>query len=120
MMICQHCHARAEDGAVFCDQCGHEFGATPERLERAPLAPPSQAGAQQPQPQASAMSQRSAPRVATATQPAAHQAPQTLPIVALHLSIGQRIALSGRTEYIIGRASGNPPHPDAARAGAIC
>ncbi len=112
MMICQHCHARAEDGAVFCDQCGHEFGATPERLERAPLAPPSQAGAQQPQPQASAMSQRSAPRVATATQPAAHQAPQTLPIVALHLSIGQRIALSGRTEYIIGRASGNPPHPD--------
>lgn len=112
MMICQHCHARAEDGAVFCDQCGHEFGATLERLDRAPSAPPFAVGRQSPQPQASAAPQRNGPRVATATQPPAQQAGWSAPIVTLHLSIGHRITLSGQTEYIIGRASGAGPRPD--------
>lgn len=112
MMICQHCQARAEDGAVFCDQCGHELGVTPERLERAPQVAPLSAGSPAPQPRASAMPLSDAPRVATTTQPPGRQAPSLAPVVALHLSIGQRILLSGQSEYIIGRASARAPHPD--------
>lgn len=112
MMICQHCQARAEDGAVFCDQCGHELGVTPERLERAPHATPLMAESQSPRPRASAMPFSGSARMATATQPPSQQTPQTAPVVMLRLSVGHRISLSGQTEYIIGRASHKPPYPD--------
>jgi hypothetical protein len=112
MQICQHCQARVEDGAAFCDQCGHELGVTPERLERAARATPVPAGTQSPQPRASAAPLSGAARVATATQPPERQAPNPALVVALHLSIGQRIPLSGQSEYVIGRASATAPRPD--------
>lgn len=107
MIICQHCQAHTEDGAVFCDQCGHEL-ATPARAERGPsLTPPVFTGSA---PQRAAMSQRSAP---AAIQSGARLTPSgTLPQVVLQLSIGPRIVLSGKTVYTIGRMSAEYPAPD--------
>jgi hypothetical protein len=108
MIICQHCQAHTEDGSVFCDQCGHELTAPPQRQERHPsLTPPLFTGAT---PQGAAMSLRSA---SVATQSGFRPSPRgPLPLVVLQLSVGQRIVLSGKTVYTIGRISAEHPEPD--------
>jgi FHA domain/zinc-ribbon domain len=108
MIICQHCQAHTEDGSVFCDQCGHELAAPPQRQERHPtLTPPLFTGAA---PQGAAMSLRGA---SVATQSGVRPSPRgPLPLVVLQLSVGQRIVLSGKTVYAIGRISAEHPEPD--------
>jgi pSer/pThr/pTyr-binding forkhead associated (FHA) protein len=80
----------------------------PERQGRGPtLTPPLFTGAPA---QGAAMSLRSAP---VATQSGVRPSPlDPAPLVVLQLSIGQRIVLSGKTVYTIGRASAEHPEPD--------
>jgi len=118
MMTCQHCHAQANDGSVFCEHCGHEL--VPARQRPTPLAAPSPSGAT-PLP---APSTPSTPR-----QPPAPPAPQgrtpslaaagyrtaapIIPVViVLTLPDGQRFTMRGKNDYTVGRAGAGHTPPD--------
>ncbi len=112
MMTCQHCHASANDGSVFCEQCGHEL--IPMRQRPTPLAPPSALGAT-PLPAPSTPSRHPPVPIGRAASATAAQgvAGSVVPLaIILTLPDGQRFILRGKNEYMVGRAGSGHAPPD--------
>ncbi len=101
MMKCQHCLAEMDNGAVFCDFCGHELSAR-QRSSRQTTLPVTPV-------------QTSVP---IAPHPQIEREVERLPnAIALQLVSGQVFLLQGRVNYIVGRigAGREPPDVDLAQ-----
>ncbi len=113
MILCQHCQTQMDDGAIFCDVCGHELapaaqnnGQTPQPPlnPRKPTAAPVATPGQRYTPVAQAApGPRSTPRAPSGPPPAA---------IVLRMSNGQRFTLRGKTDYMIGRLGAENAQPD--------
>ena len=115
MMTCQHCHASANDGSIFCEHCGHEL--IPARQRPTPLAASSTLGGATPLPAPSTPSSRQppAPQGRSAPVAAAGQSQDTavVPVViVLSLPDGHQFKLQGKNDYRIGRAGAGHTSPD--------
>ncbi|HZC05607.1 MAG TPA: FHA domain-containing protein [Ktedonobacterales bacterium] len=115
MMTCQHCQAQTNDGAVFCERCGHEV--IPARQRLTPLAAPSALSGKTPLPPPStpgissaASPGRVAAKLATIGGPSA--ASTGAVVIVLRLPNGRRFVLKGKQEYIVGRLSADHAQPD--------
>jgi len=117
MITCQHCHTQTDDGAIFCDVCGHELapaaqregpreGQTPQpppNARRPTAIPVATPGARPASPAQANPGLRSVPRASSGPPPAA---------IILRLTNGQRFKLRGKSDYTIGRLGADGVQPD--------
>lgn len=101
MIICQQCHAQTDDGAIFCDECGHELSPPPGRAGNTPL-PATSPSAVRPPP---------APFGVVRDTPA-QASPVPPPVIVLKLPSGDQFTLRGKSEYTIGRLGADQTRPD--------
>ncbi len=111
MITCKHCNRETDDGAVFCENCGHELAPAPQRADR--TSHPAANFGYMPSPSTPDSPTPDAPDDAP---PDAQPLPATpLPpnaTIMLNMANGQRFALRGKSDYTIGRLGLDHPGPD--------
>lgn len=95
-MKCEHCLAEMDNGAIFCDFCGHELSVRrhASRPTALPVTPVPTGVPVAPQPQI----EREVERLPSA--------------IALQLVSGQGFILRGKADYVIGRVGVGRERPD--------
>lgn len=95
MMKCQHCQAEMDNGAIFCDFCGHELSARQQSpRQTAQPVTPNVTGAPAPRPQSE------------------HETIRLPSEITLQLATGQRFTLRGKADFTIGRIGEGRERPD--------
>lgn len=110
MLTCQRCHAQTDDGAVFCDACGHELQPATPRDGRTHPPHPGYTALAATFTSGAPASPIGAMRVEASSRVAAPATAQV--IIALHLPNGRRFSLRGKSDYTVGRASADLGIPD--------
>lgn len=106
MLTCQHCQTQTQDGAIFCDLCGHELTPVSQRVG---WTHPPVFGANMPATPVAPMPQA---RITGGGAPVRVAARAAERIITLHVANGPRFSLSGKSDYLIGRASADSGRPD--------